>query len=406
MKLPALSLITWLAVGISSVQAADSIETIKLWPEGAPGQKGDTPNDIPKVDIYRAPKAKANGAAVVICPGGGYGGLSMDHEGKQVAQFCNTFGVTAFVLSYRLGSHGYHHPIELNDAKRAMRWVRSNSAIYAVDPQRIGILGFSAGGHLASTVGTLFDDGDPQAADPVDKRSSRPDWMCLCYPVISMSEPYMHRGSRKNLLGPDDTDENGAKMSGERNVTVRTPPTFILQTDEDKGVPAENAVAFYLALRRNHVPAEMHIYQNGPHGIGLRQGDPILGTWGAHFRDWLRGNGFLSTVQRAQVIGSVTVNGKPVSWGTVVFTPANPSNPEVAARITNGKFKLSATAGAAVGTNALKVVYSAADVPAVSQEAAPAGFVETEKRSMSEKDALSCEIKEGSNILNLELAAP
>ncbi|MEI6872078.1 MAG: alpha/beta hydrolase, partial [Verrucomicrobiota bacterium] len=245
MRLSTFSLILPFALGIPSLHAGDSSESIKLWPNGAPSQKGDTPDDIPRIDAYPALKDKANGTAVVICPGGGYGGLSVDHEGKQVAQFCNAFGVTAFVLNYRLGSHGYHHPVELNDAKRAMRWVRANSATYAVDPRRIGILGFSAGGHLASTVGTLFDEGDPQASDPVDKMSSRPDWMCLCYPVISMSEPYMHRGSRKNLLGPDDTDENGAKMSSERNVTDRTPPTFILQTDEDKGVPAENAVAFY-----------------------------------------------------------------------------------------------------------------------------------------------------------------
>ncbi|MEI6872224.1 MAG: hypothetical protein WCL08_08070, partial [Verrucomicrobiota bacterium] len=183
-------------------------------------------------------------------------------------------------------------------------------------------------------------------------------------------------------------------------------PTFILQTDEDKGVPAENAVAFYLALRRHHVPTEMHIYQSGPHGIGLRQGDPILGTWGAHFRDWLRSNGFLSTVKRAQVIGSVTVNGKPVSWGTVVFTPANSSDPEVAARITNGKFKLGATIGASVGNNTLKVVYSAADVPSLSKDAAPGGIIETQKKSASEKGDLGCEIKEGSNILNIELAVP
>jgi acetyl esterase/lipase len=412
---PALKSSVWsccAALLAASVCIPDSIKAetaalpgIKLWPNGAPGQKGDTAWDVPRVEAYEAPKDKANGGAVLVCPGGGYGGLAADHEGKQVAQFFNSFGVTAFVLSYRLGSHGYHHPIELNDAKRGMRWIRTNAAQYGIDPQRIGVIGFSAGGHLASTLATLFDDGDSSAADVIDRASSRPDWACLCYPVISMIEPFMHRGSRKNLLGPDDNDENGTKMSSERNVTDRTPPTFIFQTDEDSGVPAENAVSFYLALRKHKIPAEMHIYQHGPHGVGLMQGDPILGTWGGHLHDWLRVNGFLSTAKRAAITGTVTINGKPVSWGGVTFSPVNPSDPQVTARVMGGKFKLDAKSGAVLGKNGLKVVYSAADVPTLTASDAPAGVMETTKQSAG-GDELSFEVKDGANTVTLELKNP
>ncbi|MCE9519192.1 MAG: alpha/beta hydrolase [Verrucomicrobia bacterium] len=276
-------------------------ESVNLWPQGAPGAKGDKPQDIPRVEIY-LPAEKANGAAMVVCPGGGYGVLAADHEGKQIAEFYNRLGVTAFVLYYRLGSKGYHHPIELNDAKRALRWVRSNAQKYAIDPQRIGITGFSAGGHLASTAATLFDDGDAKAADPIDRVSSRPDVCVLGYPVITMMNDFTHKGSRANLLGPDkDDDQLATKLSSQNNVTDRTPPTFIFQTDEDKVVPAENAVNYYLALRKHHVPAEMHIYQRGPHGVGLKLSDPILGTWSAHLADWLRLGGFLGDIKKGAV---------------------------------------------------------------------------------------------------------
>lgn len=283
------------ALSVSTYAAAP--ESVNLWPQGAPGAKGNKPEDIPRVEIYMAAE-KPNGAAMVICPGGGYGALATDHEGKQVAQFYNSLGVTAFVLYYRLGSKGYHHPIELNDARRALRWVRSNAQKFAIDPQRIGITGFSAGGHLASTAATLFDDGDASATDPVDRVSSRPDVCVLGYPVITMTGEFMHKGSRANLLGPDkNNDELAAKLSSQNNVTGRTPPTFIFQTDEDKGVPAENAVHYYLSLRKHHVPAEMHIYQRGPHGVGLKQDDPILGTWRFHLADWLRVGGFLGNTK-------------------------------------------------------------------------------------------------------------
>ena len=280
-------------LALTALVHAATAETIKLWPKGAPGAKGDKPEDMPTLDIYPAEK-DANGAAMVVCPGGGYGGLALDHEGKQVAEFYNSLGVTAFVLHYRLGSKGYHHPIEINDAKRAIRWVRANAAKFKIDAARIGITGFSAGGHLAASASTLFDEGDVNAADAVDRVSSRPDVCVLGYPVITMMNDFTHKGSRNNLLGPDkDNDELAAKLSAQNNVTARTPTTFIFQTDADSAVPAENAVAFYLALRKTKVPAEIHIYQPGSHGVGLKLADPVLGTWSQHLAAWLRGNHFV-----------------------------------------------------------------------------------------------------------------
>ena len=267
-------------------------EKIALWPEGAPGAKGQSDKDQPFVDLWLPPKEKANGSAMVVLPGGGYGGLALDHEGKQIAEFFNALGAVVFVTHYRLGTSGYHHPIELNDAKRAIRLMRSSATKYQIDPARIGVMGFSAGGHLASTTATMFDEGDPAATDPVDRVSSRPDLAILCYPVISMSDDFMHRGSRKNLLGPNDTDALGKEMTTYLRVTDKTPPTFIFQTDADTAVPAENAVHFYLALRKNKIPAEMHIFQPGKHGVGLAQSDPILKAWPGLLTAWLEARGF------------------------------------------------------------------------------------------------------------------
>ncbi|HSI65535.1 MAG TPA: alpha/beta hydrolase, partial [Candidatus Saccharimonadia bacterium] len=337
-------------------------ESIVLWPDGAPGSKGTRPEDTPRVDVY-LPTAPSCGAGVVVLPGGGYGGLAADHEGKQIAQYFNRLGVTAFVCFYRLGSQGYHHPIEMNDAKRAVRWARANAEKYKIDKDRLGLIGFSAGGHLASTVGTLFDNGDPNAKDPIDKLSSRPDFLVLCYPVISMTDDFMHRGSRNNLLGDQkDNEELARELTNYRNVSPHTPPTFIFQTDEDTAVPAENAVQFYLALRKNKVPAEMHIYQRGPHGVGLHLGDPVLATWSQHLTDWLRNNGWLKPAKRAAVEGTVTINGTPGNWGTVIFTSDDPVAPIASARLMSGKFQLPARDGAVIGMNKLKVTFSTANL--------------------------------------------
>ncbi len=264
-----------------------------LWPAGAPGAKGGEEADKPTLTIYLPPRDKATGAAVVICPGGGYGNLAMDHEGHQVAQWLNSNGVAGFILKYRHRGTGYGHPAPLRDAQRAIRLVRSRANEWGVLPDRIGIMGFSAGGHLASTAGTHFDKGKPDAADPIDRSSCRPDFMILVYPVISLAEPFSHGGSRRNLLGTQPAADLVENLSNEKRVTPETPPTFLLHTDQDSGVPAENSVYFYLALRRAKVPAEMHIYAKGPHGFGLgKKGEPVS-TWPDRCVDWMRGLGLL-----------------------------------------------------------------------------------------------------------------
>jgi acetyl esterase/lipase len=215
----------------------------------------------------------------------------MDHEGKQIAEWLNNLGISTFVLKYRLGPR-YHHPAELQDAQRAIRMVRLRSGDLRIAPDRIGIWGFSAGGHLASTAGTHFDTGDSSAKEPVDRMSSRPDFMVLSYPVISFTE-YVHAGSRRNLLGDDPDPKLVELLSNEKQVTPQTPPTFLFHTDGDTVVPVENSVMFYMALRRAKVPAEMHIYEKGKHGVGLAPLDPILSSWSPRLADWFRTRGLL-----------------------------------------------------------------------------------------------------------------
>jgi acetyl esterase/lipase len=218
--------------------------------------------------------------------------LASNHEGRQVASFLNSLGIAAFVLRYRLGPR-YHHPVELGDAQRAIRTVRAHASEWRLDPARIGIVGFSAGGHLAMSASTHFDAGQPTAADPIDRAGSRPDFAVLGYPVISMTEPWTHRGSRTNLLGDNPDPAVAKSLSGEQAVTPQTPPTFIFQTNEDTTVPAENAVYYYLALRKASVPAEMHVFEKGAHGVGLANDNPALSAWSSLLANWLRGRGVI-----------------------------------------------------------------------------------------------------------------
>jgi acetyl esterase/lipase len=234
-----------------------------------------------------------SGTAVVIAPGGGYGMLASNHEGRQFANFFNGMGVTAFVLKYRLGPR-YHHPIELGDAQRAMRWARAHAQQYGFQADRVGLMGFSAGGHLASTAGTHFDSGKADAADAIERVSCRPDFLILAYPVITMMPPYAHEGSVTNLLGEHASPEMRKALSNELNVTAQTPPTFLLSTSADTVVPPENTVEFYLALRKAGVPAEMHVFEKGPHGVGLDLEDPVLGIWPTLLTNWLRERGLLT----------------------------------------------------------------------------------------------------------------
>jgi acetyl esterase/lipase len=280
----------------SPVLAAEpSVEL--LWPDGAPGAKGDAPGDKPTLTIYLPERDKATGAAVVICPGGGYGHLATDHEGHQIARWLNSFGVAGFILQYRHRNSGagYGYPAPLQDAQRAVRTVRRCAKEWGVKPDRIGILGFSAGGHLASTVETHFNDEVYEPRDEIDEASARPDFGVLIYPVVSMAEPYTHRGSVYNLLGRDASQEMLDKMSGEKNVTSQTPPTFLIATWEDTAVPAENSIYFYLALRRAKVPAELHVFQKGPHGFGLGATIPGTNAWPDLCAKWMGVNGLLKT---------------------------------------------------------------------------------------------------------------
>jgi acetyl esterase/lipase len=262
-----------------------------LWPNGALGAQGTADEDKPTLTMY-TPKGARNRTAVVVCPGGGYRNLAMDHEGVQVATWLNSLGVTAFVLKYRLGPK-YHHPTQMHDVQRALRLVRSRAAELSLDAQKIGVWGFSAGGHLASTAATHFAEAVPDSTDPVERVHSVPDFAILVYPVISLNTEYVHKGSRTNLLGDKPTDEEMRLLSNDLQVTKRTPPTFLIHTSGDTGVPAENSVLFYLALRKAGVPAEMHIYEHGPHGFGLGSLDAVLSSWPARLADWMRGRGVL-----------------------------------------------------------------------------------------------------------------
>ncbi len=239
-------------LGIIAGRALSAAEptTVLLWPQGAPGAKGDTPNDKPTLTVWLPPAAKVNGTAVVICPGGGYEVLATGHEGRDIAAWLNSLGVAGVMLEYRHHGRGYQHPAPLEDAQRAIRTVRACAAQWKINPGRIGVMGFSAGGHLASTVGTHFDAGKPAADDPIERVSCRPDFMILCYGVIALGEPFSHHGSQESLLGKNPSPELVRSLSNEKQVTPQTPPTFLFHTDEDTVVSPENSILFYLALHR------------------------------------------------------------------------------------------------------------------------------------------------------------
>ena len=272
------------AAGVLGAQTA-----IPLWPEGAPGALGKEDKDIPTITPYLADPAQASGAAMVIFPGGGYGGLAA-HEGKGYADWFVTNGISSFVVKYRLGSQGYRHPAMLQDAARAVRLVRSRAAEWQVDPKRIGVIGSSAGGHLASTLLTHFESGKADATDPIERESSRPTIGILCYAVITMG-PNTHGGSKKNLLGDNPDTELVKMLSNETQVTSDTPPCFIWHTWEDKAVKVENSLDFAYALQRSGVPYDLHIYQKGGHGMGLGKGDQH--PWTRDCLYWLKVQGFL-----------------------------------------------------------------------------------------------------------------
>jgi acetyl esterase/lipase len=281
----------------TNVDPTTDTRTFQLWEDAAPGAQGTTDDDKPTLTMFPArsgwmePTATT---AVIIAPGGSYQRLAANHEGRQVANWFNAQGVTAFVLRYRLGPR-YHHPIEMQDAQRAIRFVRARAQELGVRPDRIGMMGFSAGGHLASTVATHFDGGNPAATDPIDRAGSRPDFVILAYPVISMTAEYSHKGSIAALLGEHADHKLAQQMSTEFQVTRETPPAFLFTTSADTSVPPENSVAFYLALHKAGVPAELHVFEGGPHGVGLALDNPVLGEWSTLLRNWMLARGLLGS---------------------------------------------------------------------------------------------------------------
>jgi len=280
-----------LPMGALCAYAAEPMD-IYLWEQNVPNALGTEEKDKPKITVWFPDADKSVGTAVVVCPGGGYGFLAMEHEGKQIAEWFNSFGVTAAVLDYRHRNKGYGHPNPMLDVQRAIRIVRANAEEWKIDPAKIGVLGFSAGGHLASTAAVHFKDHE-NPADEIDKVSSRPDCAILCYPVILFDAAQTHRGSMRNLIGENPPLELIEFYSTEKHVTDKTPPTFQFTTDEDTGVPAENSIEFYLALRKHKIPSELHIFQKGAHGLGLAKETAGTEHWPELCRIWLKNNGFV-----------------------------------------------------------------------------------------------------------------
>jgi len=274
-----------------TLTAADAPKAEPLWPKAAPGALGDKDADIPTLTPFLPPADKASCAAVVICPGGGYGGLAISYEGMDVGAWMAKRGVAGFVLKYRVAP--YKHPVPLEDAQRALRTVRARAKEWNVDPKRVGVMGFSAGGHLASTAATHFDDGDPKAEDPIDRAGCRPDFCVLAYPVITLKPPYAHMGSRYNLLGKDADEKLVDSLCNDEQVMDKTPPTFLFHTGDDNAVPVENSVLFFRALQKAKVPAELHVYEHGRHGVGLAPNIPELSSWPDQLEAWMKTLGLL-----------------------------------------------------------------------------------------------------------------
>jgi acetyl esterase/lipase len=277
------------------MMAAEAAGTLRLWEGAAPGALGEADHDVPTLTWWPAKQAAGATAALVVCPGGGYGALA-DHEGTDYARWLNTQGISAFVLRYRLGSKGYRHPVMGGDVQRAVRLVRHEAEKFSVDPRRVGVIGSSAGGHLALTACLKGDDGDPQNSDPIERQASQPDVGVLCYPVVSMLPEKTHGGSRKNLLGDEPSEELARELSGELAAHAGMPPVFIWHTYEDQAVKLEPILELALKLRSLGRPYELHVYETGRHGLGLgvRPYDGVkkLHPWTVECQRWLGSHGF------------------------------------------------------------------------------------------------------------------
>jgi len=323
---PTVILLTSVIVLAAQHELAAARKIVPLWPGGAPQAKGDASSDTPELIYYPVTKAKPNGAAMIVCPGGGYGMHAIDHEGAHVASWLNTFGVTAYILKYRL--RPYSPAVSLLDAQRAVRYVRHNAKELGIDPNRIGIMGFSAGGHLSATLCTNYDSGVSPAQDPIDQTSCRPDFAMLIYPAY--------------LVDPRRND-----LPERKSVDKNTPPVFISCTSADRYAPS--SVAYYSDCLKAHVDAELHMFGGwGPHGLGLAPGDPAVSLWPKLAQNWLRKQGLLTNAKRVKsVSGTVTISGKPIFRGWIRFTPIDDANKPVAVGYfgsrSGGKYNLSST---------------------------------------------------------------
>ncbi len=385
-----LMLAIFLLLGISGAAAADH-EQILLWPDGAPGAEGNDVIDRPALTIHLAAPKNNTGAAVVVNPGGGYRILASDHEGLQVARWLNSVGINAFVLRYRLRPK-YGPSFALLDAQRAVRYVRSRSREIGIDPSRIGMLGFSAGGHLTTAAGTSFDGGDPDASDPIERVSSRPDFLAPVYAAVS----------GKLLRGNTQTYNDTAAK-----VTAATPPTFLMHTHTDPVVTPKHSLVFYQALLDAGVSAEMHVFAFGPHGTGLAPGDPDLGQWPGLLHGWLRRQGFLTDAERVEVSGAVLLDGKPLYWGWVTLLPKNDNHPPATAymgRRSEGKFKIAADVGPSVGRHRVEVHRVAADFSDPTGGSYSMENAEKFTKKSPGGDDLVVQIASGVNEVKIEIA--
>jgi len=311
---PSKKILAILALTLFSNLAVGQSQTIDLWNGKVPGsiaavnykQFVDTSDNWtrmervsdPVLDFYPAASEKANGTAVIICPGGGYQVLAISHEGEQVARWLNSLGISAFVLKYRLPSSAIMVDKSIGpmqDGQRAIRIVRRHAQEWGIDPKKIGIMGFSAGGHLASTLSTHFDE---KSYDPKDSTSARPDFSILIYPVISMKAGITHMGSRENLLGKNPSPQSVRHFSNELQVTEQTPPAFLVQSMDDDAVPVQNSFRYALALKKLNIPSELHLYQHGGHGYGLGRSSDTESSWPDACQKWLKAMGLLATVAR------------------------------------------------------------------------------------------------------------
>lgn len=288
-----------------SVDPSFGMSTLPLYRAGAGDIAGTDPEDLPTLTVFLPQKGHGTGSAVIVAPGGAYLGLASNLEGRQVADWFAARGVTAFVLKYRLGAK-YLYPIPLKDAQRAVRLVRSMAKSYGFLPDHLGFVGFSAGGHLAASAGTLFDAGKPEATDPVDRLSDRPDFLVLGYPWLNAMQPsgnFITYCSKIKSIPPETCKADEQKYTPSLHVTAQTPSTFIYSTSDDQTVPVRASVDFYNALSAAGVQAELHIFRHGSHGSGLGAGDAALDLWPVLLEQWLRDQGLLTPPAKPQAVG-------------------------------------------------------------------------------------------------------